>query len=42
MCRHAANGELKVPVELVMLDDIEDAWERQSHGPHQKLAVRVA
>jgi NADPH2:quinone reductase len=42
MCRHAANGELEVPVELVMLDHIEDAWERQSHGPHQKLAVRVA
>jgi NADPH:quinone reductase-like Zn-dependent oxidoreductase len=41
MCRHAANGELSVPVETVPLDGIEDAWERQSRGPHHKLVVSV-
>jgi NADPH:quinone reductase-like Zn-dependent oxidoreductase len=40
MCRHAAAGELTVPVEEVPLDAVEDAWERQSHGPHQKLVIR--
>jgi NADPH2:quinone reductase len=41
MCRHAAKGELNVPVEEVALDDIEDAWRRQATGPHHKLVVRL-
>jgi NADPH2:quinone reductase len=40
MCRHAAAGELTVPVEEVPLDAVEDAWRRQAEGPHHKLAIR--
>jgi NADPH2:quinone reductase len=40
MCRHAAAGELSVPVEELPVDSIEDAWERQARGPHHKLVVR--
>jgi NADPH2:quinone reductase len=42
MCRHAADGELSVPVETVTLEDVEHAWERQSRGPHHKLVVGIA
>jgi NADPH2:quinone reductase len=41
MCRHAAAGELEVPVEEVALDDVEDAWRRQATGPHHKLVIRL-
>jgi NADPH:quinone reductase-like Zn-dependent oxidoreductase len=41
MCRHGANGELKVPVEELALDDVEDAWRRQAEGPHNKLVLRL-
>jgi NADPH:quinone reductase-like Zn-dependent oxidoreductase len=40
MCRHAARGQLSVPVEELPLDQIQDAWRRQTEGPHHKLAVR--
>jgi NADPH:quinone reductase-like Zn-dependent oxidoreductase len=40
MCRHAAAGELTVPVQEVALADIEQAWRRQAEGPHHKLVVR--
>lgn len=40
MCRHAAVGELTVPVEDVRLDGVADAWRRQAAGPHRKLVVR--
>jgi NADPH:quinone reductase-like Zn-dependent oxidoreductase len=40
MCRHAAAGELGVPVEELALADIEDGWRRQAQGPHSKLVVR--
>jgi NADPH2:quinone reductase len=40
MCRHAAAGELTVPVEEVPLDQIEEAWRRQAGGPHHKLVIR--
>jgi NADPH:quinone reductase-like Zn-dependent oxidoreductase len=40
MCRHAAAGELAVPVEEVRLEDVEDAWRRQAEGPHHKLVIR--
>lgn len=39
MCRHGAAGELSVPVELVPLDAVADAWERQAGGPHRKLVL---
>ena len=42
MCRHAARGQLSVPVEELPLDRIQDAWRRQTEGPHHKLAVRFA
>jgi NADPH:quinone reductase-like Zn-dependent oxidoreductase len=42
MCRHAAEGNLNVPVEEVQLDDIEDAWRRQKESPRRKLVVRIA
>jgi NADPH2:quinone reductase len=40
MCRHGAAGELRVEVEEVPLDRIEDAWRRQQDGPRRKLAIR--
>jgi NADPH:quinone reductase-like Zn-dependent oxidoreductase len=40
MCRHAAAGELVVPVEEVPLADVGDAWRRQAEGPGRKLVVR--
>ena len=41
MCRHAAAGELTVPVEEIELDAIEQGWKRQAEGPHRKLVVRL-
>ena len=40
MCRHAAAGELTVPVEVVPLDDVTAAWKRQAAGPHHKIVIR--
>jgi NADPH:quinone reductase-like Zn-dependent oxidoreductase len=40
MCEHAAAGELVVPVEIVGLDDVTDAWRRQAESPHHKLVIR--
>jgi NADPH2:quinone reductase len=40
MCRHAQAGELHVDVEVVPLDRIGEAWERQQAGPHRKLVIR--
>lgn len=39
MCRHAAAGELDVPVERIGLEAIGEAWERQQHSPRLKLVV---
>jgi NADPH:quinone reductase-like Zn-dependent oxidoreductase len=41
MCRHAAAGELSVPVEETPLDAISETWARQAEGPHVKLVVRL-
>jgi len=40
MCGHAAAGELVVPVEIVGLEDVTDAWRRQGESPHHKLVIR--
>jgi hypothetical protein len=29
-----------VPVEIVDLDDVTDAWRRQAQSPHHKLVIR--
>jgi NADPH2:quinone reductase len=39
MVRHAAAGELRVPVERLSLDDVPDAWRRQGSSPHAKLVI---
>jgi NADPH:quinone reductase-like Zn-dependent oxidoreductase len=41
MCRHAAAGELTVPVKEIPLEDVEDAWRRQAEGPHHKQVLRI-
>lgn len=40
MCRHGAAGELRVEVEELGLEQVEDAWKRQKEGPHHKLVIR--
>jgi NADPH2:quinone reductase len=40
MCELAAEGELRVEVEVLGLDDVAEAWRRQGEGPHVKLAIR--
>jgi NADPH:quinone reductase-like Zn-dependent oxidoreductase len=39
MVRHAAAGELRVPIERLSLDDVPDAWQRQGSSPHAKLVI---
>jgi NADPH2:quinone reductase len=39
LCEHAARGDIQVDVETVPLDQIADAWQRQSESPHVKLVV---
>ena len=41
MCGHAAAGELVVPVEVVELSDVAEAWRRQGDSPNNKLVVRL-
>ncbi len=40
MCRHFMDGELKIEVETVALEDIADAWRRQAASPGHKLVLR--
>jgi NADPH2:quinone reductase len=40
MCRHAAAGELTVPVKEYPLDQVAEVWEAQQQGPHHKLVIR--
>jgi hypothetical protein len=37
MARHAAAGEISVEVERLGLDDVADAWQRQTSSPGGKL-----
>ena len=39
MCRHAAAGELSVPVERVPLDELDSVWE--GGPPHKKTVLEV-
>jgi len=39
MVRHAAAGELTVDYELVPLEQVADAWERQKASPGRKLVL---
>ena len=41
MARHAAAGELRVPVEERGLEEVAAAWEQQAASPHHKLVVRL-
>jgi NADPH:quinone reductase-like Zn-dependent oxidoreductase len=40
MCRHGADGELRVEVKEYALADVAEAWEAQKTGPHHKLVIR--
>ena len=39
MAGHALAGEIVVDVEQLPLSRIEDAWQRQAHGPYHKITV---
>ena len=39
MARHARDGELRVEIERLALDDVPDAWQRQGSSPHRKLVI---
>ncbi|HYC80555.1 MAG TPA: zinc-binding alcohol dehydrogenase family protein [Solirubrobacterales bacterium] len=41
MARHAAAGELTVPVAERPLEEVAAAWEEQAESPHHKLMVRL-
>ncbi len=41
MARHAAAGELRVPVEERPLEEVAAAWEEQAASPHHKLVLRL-
>ena len=41
MARHAAAGELTVPVVERPLEEVAAAWEEQAGSPHHKLVLRV-
>jgi NADPH:quinone reductase-like Zn-dependent oxidoreductase len=40
MTRLARDGELRVEIERLRLDDVPAAWERQGTSPHRKLVIR--
>jgi len=39
LVEHAMNGDIRVEVERVPLDDVAAAWERQARSPHAKLIL---
>ena len=39
MVEHATAGRLRVDIEIVPLDDVAEAWERERLGPGRKLVV---
>jgi NADPH:quinone reductase-like Zn-dependent oxidoreductase len=39
MARHAAAGDLRIDVEKIPLDKVEEAWERQKESPNRKLVL---
>lgn len=40
MCSLAASGDLDLDVEVLLLENVAEAWERQSLSPGHKLALR--
>jgi NADPH2:quinone reductase len=40
MCSLATTGDLELEVEVMELDDVAEAWDRQSRSPGHKLALR--
>lgn len=40
MCSLSATGDLALDVEVLPLEDVADAWDRQSRSPGHKLALR--
>jgi NADPH2:quinone reductase len=38
---HALAGDLAVDLEVVPLDDVATAWERQAQSPNRKLVIAV-
>ena len=41
MARHAAAGNIVVPVEQRTLEEVGAAWAEQASSPHHKLVVRL-
>jgi NADPH2:quinone reductase len=39
MARHAVAGDLRVDVERIPLDKVEEAWERQKASPNHKIVL---
>jgi NADPH2:quinone reductase len=39
LCRHAAAGDVRIDIEIVLLDELPVAWERQASSPNVKLVV---
>ena len=39
MCRHAAEGKLKIEVEVLPLERVGEAWLTQQQSPGRKLAL---
>jgi len=39
LVEHATNGDIRVEIERVPLDDVASAWERQAASPHRKLVL---
>ena len=39
MAGHALAGEIVVDVEQLPLSRVEEAWQRQAQGPHQKITL---
>jgi hypothetical protein len=39
MTRHAAAGDLRVDVERIPLEKVEEAWEKQKASPNHKIVL---
>jgi hypothetical protein len=39
MVEHAAAGRLTADLETIPLDQVKEAWQRQTRSPHRKLVL---
>jgi NADPH2:quinone reductase len=39
LVEHAMNGDIRVEIDRLSLDDVTGAWERQAQSPHAKLVL---